>query len=42
MLKEDKMVICGGPGHTNRTDKNSDIVTLVTIVTFSTLTHLMP
>ena len=42
MLKEDETVICGGTGHRNRTDKNSSIVTLVTIVTFSTLTHLMP
>ena len=29
MLKKDKMVSCEAPGCTNRADKNSNIITLV-------------
>ena len=32
MLKKDKMVSWGGPGCTNRAEKNSDIITLVAII----------
>ena len=32
MLKKDKMVICGASGCTNRADKNSNIITLVTLI----------
>ena len=32
MLKKDKMVICRATGCTNRADKNSNIIILVTII----------
>ena len=30
--KKDEIVSCGKPGLTNRSDKNSNIVTLITII----------
>ena len=31
-VKKDEIVSCGTPGLTNRSDKNSNIVTLITII----------
>ena len=33
MLKKDKMISCRAPGGTNGEDKNSNMITLVTIIT---------
>ena len=37
MLKKDKMVSCAEPGCTNQADKNSNIITLVTIIIITML-----
>ena len=42
MSKKDKMVSCGASSLTNWAEKNSNIITLVTIIILTTLTYLMP